>query len=1088
MKRLVYTPKAFVYVKDKTGKIHDLTSYVMSGQITRKTDQVSDAEVTLRNPHMLFTLHTNAEGEIVQPIFSPMDPITIFLRRVKDRPVRVFTGFLDKVPYLQLYPGPITFTASCTLKRLQHTYFDPALPYTMSFFQEYGWNPSPDGQWSSLTAQGNPNAGNAVGVNPNTIYHLGDSLAEGTIEPLKKELGEVKIQNNAVRGQSTTTGIDSLEDRLKRGKLPPVVVISLGTNDPSVTTFRAQVRRAIQLVGADRHIIWPNIVRPNKSGWATASQLNEVLREEAQKHRNLTVVDWSGQVATGKAQLASDGIHASANGYSYRASQIADAVKQGGGQGGVVTKQKQREIDGSLSQLLMATMGFIGHWDPNDVYIESLPEDLFERVRAMADEKVANNTEAREEFANFLKSVIGSASYGSESGKSDGGSGTATGDVKGAKAAVPVIEKIAEEHGLPPEFVIAVSLNESGLGNNMHRPGAPYWGWFQQNITAAPYGNAGITKIPTQKEALDLGLSCDLYCRAAARRAKEHPELRKPSNWTNWYLVGQGMKASPSGPIIGPNHEVLNSFPRFLQQAKGLLAKYGKGGSSPREPAEEEKEDKEVVRANRRDGRENKSSTEESDKLFAPVKGSRTVTSPYGPRSSGFHNGIDIASGLGDTWYAICDGTVEQVQSGWANGQPAVVIKASKKFEGYPSPLYLGYGSMQSVSVKAGDTVRAGQAIGKGGTHGSGPHLHFWLSSKPGSTNGSMNPDAFTKAAFAGGEPTGGPGEGSTDESNSGGTTSGSNADNNFLGAAYAASFAGSLQLPSVYDAQEAAMLGGERSLMNDKPLLPFIQQLTQASMRKFQSLPDGRFYAFYPDYFGEMNHHPPYWEIDDIEILDGKVELSDESLVTHMYVVGDTLNPQFGGSPDQLRSYFSNGIVTIFNAFMASDMLERDPSRAEAKDRARKENEKTNGKSSGRDTSQSSNMNITMDRDEAASFLNRYGARPWREDAPMVRSVYFEMFLAYQMFLTAWARQFLTPFSFTFMPELYPGGKVGFKEHGLQMYIEEVTHTWDYTTGFTTEAVLSSPSQYKDNKKLPPNMVRAIIDPSAPAIKPKGK
>jgi hypothetical protein len=84
---------------------------------------------------------------------------------------------------------------------------------------------------------------------------------------------------------------------------------------------------------------------------------------------------------------------------------------------------------------------------------------------------------------------------------------------------------------------------------------------------------------------------------------------------------------------------------------------------------------------------------------------------------------------------------------------------------------------------------------------------------------------------------------------------------------------------------------------------------------------------------------------------------------------------------------------------------------------------------------------------------------------------------------MQAWARQFLTPFELTFMPELYPGGKVGFPEHGLQMYIEEVTHTFDYESGFTTAAQMSAPAAMVDangkplNPNLPSNMPTALLE-----------
>jgi hypothetical protein len=85
-------------------------------------------------------------------------------------------------------------------------------------------------------------------------------------------------------------------------------------------------------------------------------------------------------------------------------------------------------------------------------------------------------------------------------------------------------------------------------------------------------------------------------------------------------------------------------------------------------------------------------------------------------------------------------------------------------------------------------------------------------------------------------------------------------------------------------------------------------------------------------------------------------------------------------------------------------------------------------------------------------------------------------------------------------MPELFPGGKVGFPEHGIQMYIEEVTHTWDNVNGYQTVAQLMAPSVLNANSKapvvsgrdqLPPNMVEALIEPlrdspSAPTLPKK--
>jgi hypothetical protein len=187
--------------------------------------------------------------------------------------------------------------------------------------------------------------------------------------------------------------------------------------------------------------------------------------------------------------------------------------------------------------------------------------------------------------------------------------------------------------------------------------------------------------------------------------------------------------------------------------------------------------------------------------------------------------------------------------------------------------------------------------------------------------------------------------------------------------------------------------------------------------------MPNGNFFAFFPDYFGGFGHRKPYWEIDDIEILDGGIDLTDEFLATHVYIVGDT---NFDFQVDWLDRLQSGGVMDLESAFR-SGFITR-PTEGE------------------------------MTHQAALGFLKKYGARPYKEELPMIRSPFFEAFLAYQRFMQLWAKQFATKFQFTFMPELYPGGIVGLKDHGVQCYVEEVVHTFDYESGFTTEAILSAP------------------------------
>ncbi len=142
MKRLVYSPKISAFVKSDSG-IHDLSPYITNFSVSRKINQVSQATITFRNPGKTWTNRTFTDPitreQKVGPVFHPQDPITILLTRLQNRPVQVFTGYCDKTPYFSLYGDPVTIEASCTLKKLLHTYWDPGLPFVSEFLVDAGW-------------------------------------------------------------------------------------------------------------------------------------------------------------------------------------------------------------------------------------------------------------------------------------------------------------------------------------------------------------------------------------------------------------------------------------------------------------------------------------------------------------------------------------------------------------------------------------------------------------------------------------------------------------------------------------------------------------------------------------------------------------------------------------------------------------------------------------------------------------------------------------------------------------------------------------------------------------------------------------
>jgi hypothetical protein len=156
-----------------------------------------------------------------------------------------------------------------------------------------------------------------------TVTLVGDSLNVG-IEPyLADELAGWKLDRHDLVGRATPEGVDVLAS-LRRG-LAPVVVVSLGTNDPdgSEDAFRALVRRAIDLVGPGRCLVWATVVREGEP----RSGFNDVLADAAAEHRNVRLVDWAAMVAEAPTLLAADAVHGTPDGYAQRANETARRVR-----------------------------------------------------------------------------------------------------------------------------------------------------------------------------------------------------------------------------------------------------------------------------------------------------------------------------------------------------------------------------------------------------------------------------------------------------------------------------------------------------------------------------------------------------------------------------------------------------------------------------------------------------------------------------------------------------------------------------------------------------------------------------------------
>lgn len=109
-----------------------------------------------------------------------------------------------------------------------------------------------------------------------------------------------------------------------------------------------------------------------------------------------------------------------------------------------------------------------------------------------------------------------------------------------------------------------------------------------------------------------------------------------------------------------------------------------------------------------------------------PAPSCHYVSSPYGWRSSGWHNGIDLCRSGGGAYgtpvIAAKSGIVERVQKSNSSYGYMVLIDHEDGYKTRYAHLVAG-----SILVSVGQRVEAGQTIGKVGSTGNstGPHLHF---------------------------------------------------------------------------------------------------------------------------------------------------------------------------------------------------------------------------------------------------------------------------------------------------------------------------------------------------------------------------
>ncbi|UUU29097.1 transglycosylase family protein [Streptomyces sp. CA-210063] len=192
------------------------------------------------------------------------------------------------------------------------------------------------------------------------------------------------------------------------------------------------------------------------------------------------------------------------------------------------------------------------------------------------------------------------------------------------------------------------------------------------------------------------------------------------------------------------NRRTIGSDPDVIIPGQRLsLSPTGEKKEQKKEPKKEQKKEQKKVQKEQKKVQKEQASEkrQESASLVAPV--SASLGTPYRASGSswskGYHTGVDFPVATGSSVKSVAAGEV--VTSGWGGsfGYQVVIRHADGR--------YSQYAHLSAISVKAGQSVSAGQRIGRSGSTGnsSGPHLHFEVRTGPG-FGSDIDPIAYLRA------------------------------------------------------------------------------------------------------------------------------------------------------------------------------------------------------------------------------------------------------------------------------------------------------------------------------------------------------
>jgi lysophospholipase L1-like esterase len=155
-----------------------------------------------------------------------------------------------------------------------------------------------------------------------SVLVVGDSLEVGAGPYLRQLLPGVTV--DAEKGRTSSEGVRVLSSLLDPSV--DVIVFPLGTNDsPSNAGGLAANLAAVRQLAGDRCVVVATISRPPVDG-VSVGAINRVVEQFAGRSA-AQVADWRTVVRSIPSLLVRDRVHATGEGYSVRATLLAEAVR-----------------------------------------------------------------------------------------------------------------------------------------------------------------------------------------------------------------------------------------------------------------------------------------------------------------------------------------------------------------------------------------------------------------------------------------------------------------------------------------------------------------------------------------------------------------------------------------------------------------------------------------------------------------------------------------------------------------------------------------------------------------------------------------